>query len=597
MFDRHHIIGLLTVITLLFSVACGSDDDDDGSSGSAGSTAGAGAGGTSGSEAGAGGQAGAGGTAGAGGSAGSSAGSGGSQTVYTDEIQTASGPVQGTVYEGVRKFMGIPFAASTAGQNRWKPPQPVAAWTETLVAEGAGAACPQMDSTSGAYHASADEDCLALNVWTPDLAPAEPLPVMVWIHGGAFSIGRGSDRAYDGGNLVRNGEVVVVTVNYRLGAIGFLAHTGLSAEDPDGVSGNYGLLDQRAALEWVRDNIAAFGGDSTNVTVFGESAGGRSAVLHMIMPGSQGLFHKAIVESGYPTAGLKDLDFMEQRGARFAAAMGCDQQDDAEAVACLRALDAETITAGPEEPPAQLPGGIAYQDPESSLSFEPLMDGEHIPGQPGDLYASADAPSLPVLHGANTSEGTLFHVGVFGDLPVQTEAEYQQALSRNFGDAATEVAAQYPGASYPTPTDAIIDVTGDAVFVCPARGLAKLLAAAGTPNYLYSFDRPVEGAPALLVYPELQEIAFHAAEIPYVFHNTGFILGNLSDQTAADAIMGYWTRFAHTGDPNSDGAPTWPAYDPAADEILSISDPIETITGHRKDNCDFWEGLIAAGKI
>jgi para-nitrobenzyl esterase len=343
----------------------------------------------------------------------------------------------------------------------------------------------------------------------------------------------------------------------------------------------------------VQDNIAAFGGDRDNVTIFGESAGAHSAMLHLVMPGSRELFHRAIVQSGLALMPLDDLASFEQRGARFAAAMGCAQADAAEALACLRALDAEQITAGPESAPAQLPGGIFYQEQETALTFRPVVDGTHIPDQARRLYSDGQTAAVPVLHGATTMEGTIFHTGVFGDTPVQDEAAYLDALSRTFGDAATDVLAQYPVAGYPSANDALIEVSGDALLVCPARAMARLLAEAGISNYLYSFDLPV--ANALL--PQLADIAFHAADIPYVFGNDEFLLGDVGDPAAAAAIRGYWTRFARTGDPNGEGAPAWPAYDPAADEILDIGDSIQTTTGYKQQECEFWEGLVESGKL
>ncbi len=588
MVNRHNQIGasLFYVSHIFISVACSSEDGADGTVGSDAGVRDAGvrdidAMGSTASDA---------------NDAGDADASGG-PVVRTQVIETASGPVQGTVVEGVRRFMGIPYAASTAGANRWEPPQPVSAWIETFDALEAGPICPQINPVTRLYDSNGDEDCLSLNVWTPDPAPSNPLPVMVWLHGGGFAIGTGSDPFYDGGNLVHNGGVVVVTVNYRLGALGFLAHAGLSAADPDGVSGNYGLLDQRVALEWVQMNIAAFGGDRNNVTVFGNSAGGYSATLHLIMPGSQGLFHKAIVQSGNPMTPLTTLDAAEQMGDRFATAMGCSQQEAAEAEACLRAMDAQQIIEGPDDPPAQLPGGIFYQDRSTRISFMPLMDGKRVPDQPRALLSSAQAVTVPVLHGATTSEGTLFHTGVYQELPVENETQYLEALSRTFKDAAADIAAKYPVTNYPSANDALIQVTGDIVFVCSTRRLAILLARNGTTNYLYSFDRNTEDSIAASIYPELIGIAHHAAEVPYVFHNKGYYLGNIADEAAADTVMGYWTRFARTGDPNGDSAPIWPAFDPTDDELLSISDSIQAITGYKKDECDFWRGLLEAGKL
>src|SRR5580658_10271703 len=214
------------------------------------------------------------------------------------DVPTDEGMVHGATAGGVRSFLGIPFAATTGGDNRWKPPQPAAAWTTTLNATALGPICPQIDPSTMAYSTTSDENCLSLNVWTPDPAPTTPVPVMVWIFGGAFVFGSGGAAPYSGNNLVPKGNVVVVSMNYRVGALGFLAHSALAAEQSSGSAGNYGLLDQQAALQWVQTNIAAFGGDKTNVTLFGESAGGKSVCLQMLSPGSRGLFQQAIVESG-----------------------------------------------------------------------------------------------------------------------------------------------------------------------------------------------------------------------------------------------------------------------------------------------------------
>jgi para-nitrobenzyl esterase len=524
-------------------------------------------------------------SAGPSGSSGSSADGGGDaasiQTGLT--ITTDKGNVHGKTAGGVRAFLGIPFAGSTAGSARWKAPQPVAPWTGNRDATALGPICPQINPSTMAYDTTGSEDCLSLNVWTPDPAPARPLPVMVWIFGGAFKFGSGGAAPYGGSALVPKG-VVVVTLNYRIGALGFLAHQGLAAEATDGSTGNYGLLDQRAALEWVQSNITAFGGDKDNVTLFGESAGGNSVCLHLLSKGSRGLFHKAIIESGLCMKTASTLAAAEATGDRFATAMGCT--DASTTLSCLRALTPQAVTNGPTNTPAMLPGGLFYQDSGSEFFFQPVVDGPVLSDQPETLFAAKQIAPVPVLQGANTGEGVLFHSGVFGDTPLASVADYQAALMRRFGSSASTVAAQYPPAGYPTPNDALTQVTADAFFVCPARKTARLLEAAGNKTYLYSFGGTLDNTPLA----PLAGKAFHSAELPYVF-GQNYLLGSVPAANAplADAIEGYWTRFAATGDPNGGSAVAWPAYSSSSDQDMTLDTTIAVASGLEKAACDFWD--------
>jgi len=508
---------------------------------------------------------------------------GGAPSTNPLEITTDKGAVMGVSANGVRVWKGIPFAAPPTAENRFKPPQPVAAWTMTRDASMPGNICPQNAPSRGYL---GEEDCLYLNVFAPDPAPAMPLPVMVWFHGGAFVFGSGSDMAYDGSNLVKRGNVVIVTVNYRLGALGYLAHAGLATAES---SGNYGLLDQRAALTWVKNNIATFGGDAANVTIFGESAGGRSVCWHLLTSGSHGLFHKAIIESGFcnkPTYSKADA---EAQGARFATAVGCT--DEAMAATCLRGKPAmELVTAAVSMDPT--PGGIFYQDRATGFAFEPTIDGINITEQPGaTLAAGTGVAAVPVLQGANSDEGILFHVTVLGNVvPVMTEEEYVAALAQRYGqDAAAMIVAQYPIADFgDDPNAAITEASGDGVFLCPARQTAKLLAArTGASTYLYNFSVPLAGIPV----PALEGTAFHSGELPFVWGNP-YALGSVppDKQAIADGLQDRFLQFARTGDPNPMGAmPAWPAYTADNDTLLSFGDTITTVMSHRKEQCDFWE--------
>jgi para-nitrobenzyl esterase len=407
---------------------------------------------------------------------------------------------------------------------------------------------------------------------------------MVWIYGGAFIFGSGGG-SYDGAHLARSTGVVMVTFNYRLSSLGFLAHPALTAESQ--TSGNYGLLDQIAALKWVKANIAAFGGDPDNVTIFGESAGARSAVLHLLAEESAGLFHRAIIESGLPMLQGTPLAAAEAAGATWAAGHGCGGDAGADAgdvLACLRAKPPNELI-----PPTSntYSGGLFYQGSGASF-FQPIFDGTVIKGQPKAMFTAGTFNKVPVISGSNTAEGALFHNGIFGDTPLADEAAYRAALTRRFGTNADAIAAQYPATSYATPDEALSAVTSDAFFVCGTRELARLLSAANVTNYLYSFNGPLDPA----VRPALTGKAFHSAEIPYVFGNS-FLLGSIPEpyKPLATAVQGYWTRFAKAGDPNGAGAVAWPAYTTAQDQHLKLDMTIEAGTAHNKAKCDFWQTI------
>jgi para-nitrobenzyl esterase len=485
-------------------------------------------------------------------------------------------------------------------------------WTTTIKATALGPICPQVDPATMKYATTGDENCLSLNVWTPNPAPTTPLPVMVWIYGGAFVFGSSGAAPYSGNHLVPHG-VVVVSMNYRVGALGFLAHSGLAAEDPNHVAGNYGLLDQQAALKWVQTNIGAFGGDKTKVTIFGESAGGKSTNFHLLSPGSRGLFSGAIVESGYYSLPGLTLAQAESQGDRYAQAMGCT--DSATALSCLRAKSSMDIVNGPATTPAQLPGGTFYQDDSTSLTFQPIVDGMFLPDEPAALFASGKQAPVPVLLGANGDEGVLFQYPALGPYtPVMTNDDYVSALTRRFGATnAAMIAAHYPtsastsgpdggtapdagggsdaggdGGGLPAPNDALIQISGDAFFACPARQQAKLLSAGASKTFLYRFNGVLNGTP----FAFLMNTSFHSAELPYVFGDK-YLLGSVppASQPLVDAIEGYWTQFAKTGDPNGGSNPMWPAYTTAADQNLTLDTTIGVSTGLEKASCDFWENI------
>jgi len=507
-------------------------------------------------------------------------------------IDLSDGPIEGAVAGSTLRYMGIPFAAPPTGTLRWRPPQPVEPWQEVRDASEQAFSCIQFATAAMGDPGETSEDCLYLNVWTPDVKPAEPLPVMLWLHGGANVTGSSVDRGpdghlfYDGQSYIESAPrpVVVVTANYRLGRLGFLAHAGLTAEE--GTSGNYALMDQQAALRWVRDNISAFGGDPENVTLFGESAGAQDAFLLLMAPESKGLFHRAILESPpncYSWRWRWDLEQAEVGGAAFADFIGCSGADDAEVVNCLRDLSVEELKKTAES--EVLPGGFMYQEP-LPYRFQPIIDGVILPDRIADIVAADQYIKIPVIVGTNASEGTLFHHDILGAIAPANDSEYKQALQRGFGDSADAVAAEYPISDYDTPNDALIDVSGDSTIICQARNLARALTDQGGTVFEYNYAHAVGFGIFSSFGPT------HAAELSLVWGGA-FIN---EDATASDKALGatifdYWTRFAYTGDPNGDDAPQWPRFETDTEPEVVLADPVSTIEGRKSDKCDFWANI------
>ncbi|MBI5503633.1 MAG: carboxylesterase family protein [Deltaproteobacteria bacterium] len=489
-------------------------------------------------------------------------------------IHLSDGDVQGQLNDASREFLGIPFAAPPVGELRWRPPVPVTPWSGVVGATTFSPACPQQAGNSGTD--SENEDCLYLNVWTPQATQTAPRAVMVWIHGGGNVTGSTGDgipfpdydgHFYDGHLLAEERNVVVVSLNYRLGVFGFFAHPDLASENlayPYG--GNQGLLDQVAALEWVRDNIAAFGGDPGNVTIFGESAGSIDVCVHQVSPLSRGLFHRAISQSG----GCTTLQRTAAEGAAtaqgFAAAEGCSGPDE---LGCLRALPAATVLAD-AQPLVATPGA-------SQLGI--VVDGGFLPDQPRTLFDSGEYAKVPYVLGFNSDEGTVF---LLSTPPVTTEAEYVAALEAQLGVFAADVVAAYPAGDFASPQDALASVVGDAFLVCPTYDVARRSAAGRARTYLYNFARetPIPVAQVLGLG------AFHGAEIPYVFGSISFT--GPSDAGLGRRIREYWSRFAERGRPRARQAVGWPRYKDRSDRILRVNIQLNVVKGLRRDKCEMW---------
>ena len=448
-------------------------------------------------------------------------------------VLTDSGLVQGAAAGDLTVYKGIPFAAPPVGELRWRDPQPVAKWDGVrLTTEFAN------DPYQGDGKGKVGEDCLYLNVWTPAKSAGERVPVLVWIYGGGFSFGSTSTPVHNGEHLARKG-VVLVTLNYRVGTLGFLAHPALSAESPQHVSGNYGLLDQIAGLQWVRRNIAAFGGDPEKVTIFGESAGGISVSMLCASPLAHGLFRGAISESGgsfgptrpttYPGENMRTLADAEASGVTYAKNAG------AASLADLRRL-----------PPDKLPGGWG------TGTAWPIVDGWVIPDDQHKLYAAAKYNDVDILVGYNSDEGLSFS-------REKTPEEFIANVRKRYGPFADKLLAAYPVGDKTVPKTAR-DLMRDAAFGWQTWAWATLQAKRGTSRvFYYYFDQHRDYAAGA---PDADHGTPHGVDVPYVFQTLDRKDAKLTpgDWAVSDALSTYWTNFTKHGDPNGAGVLAWPRF-------------------------------------
>jgi para-nitrobenzyl esterase len=493
------------------------------------------------------------------------------------EVATTLGVVRGARGNGHQRFLGIPYAAPPVGERRWRAPEEPAPWRGVREATVKPSACAQ---EAAGFVSIGDEDCLYLNVHTPDPRP-EGAPVLVWIHGGAFVFGEGLQ--LDGGTagdvLAREHGLVVVSMNYRLGAFGFLANDAL------GSSGNEGLLDQQAALRWVQREIASFGGDPAKVTIVGESAGGLSACLHLLSPGSRGLFRAAVVQSGLCAAALPTRATQLGVSAEFAAALGCDGAADVPA--CLRAAGTSRVKAA-----GALSGNLLEVLAGGRRTWWPNVDGATVPGQFLDRVAAGEFARVPVVAGWNRDEGTLFIALAERAGTVVDEAEYLRmtdVVAARAGLDGAEVRARYPLTDYADPGAALGAAIGHQGLACPSRRAALALAAAGVPTRVYHFTYPDA---AFQLGADRPLGAFHSAEIQFVFGRPSR-LGTRSfegDELALHrAMSGYWARFVRDLDPSGADAPPWPAFDPSEERHLRFDRAIEAGAAADREACAFWE--------
>lgn len=465
-------------------------------------------------------------------------------------VKVKQGQAQGTVVDGVAIFKGLPFAAPPVGDLRWRVPRPPAKWSGIRAATAFSSSCAQT------------EDCLYLNVYEPaGTKSGAKLPVMVWIHGGAFLFGSGS--SYDGSQFARQG-VVVVTVNYRLGRAGWFAHPALTAENPKGPLGNYGLMDQVAALHWVADNIKGFGGDAKNVTIFGESAGAISVNYLMLAPQAKGLFNKALSESGFGRLPARPISSVEQNGVDFAEKAGVHGSDAAAAKA-LRALSWSELTANV--------AGIGAVG-----QLLPMADGKMITGSAAEGFAQGQEAHVPYLLGGNSDEASLTRRGLnakerFASIQERREAFLAAYDPENTGDADRIIARLI--------TDSSISE--------PDRDLARLHAQHGNATYVYYFSyTPAAQRATLFGLP-------HGGELAYVFNTPRTTPFDDEGKAVATAANRYWAQFAKSGDPDSAGGAAWPKFDAADEYVMEFpASGVPVAAKHfHKDRLDWVEAGLA----
>ena len=469
------------------------------------------------------------------------------------KVTLEAGVLEGTYFgsEGQVAFLGVPYAAPPIGELRWKPPQPVNQWTGIRNATQFGAVCPQLPATQWLPYINGNEDCLYLNIWTTQFHANTHLPVIVFFHGGGNVAGYSQMKPL--GPALSPLGVLVVTANYRLGPFGFFAHPALTAESQHGSSGNYGLLDQLQALKWVQENIASFGGDPTRVTVMGQSAGAVDIGLLMASPLAKGLFHRAILESGDCQSTLNkeirsplSYNFIsgtgESDGERLAKDLGIAGGPDA--LRELRNVSTEKI--------------LDAWSKDGELRFEAIVDGWVVPQQPAKIFAEGRQVNVPILVGSNADEAT-----VFGSSQVQTVDQFREYLRQDTGKFADQEFRAYPATTDSEVRTRYLEYQSD-LFAYGARSMARAMTHLGQKAYLYYFTYAETGKRADLGAYHGEELKFLSESFPDDWQH------NPEDKKLGMAVRTYWAQFAKTSDPNTQGLPDWPVYDPPSDQCFEL---------------------------
>lgn len=477
-----------------------------------------------------------------------------------EPVKIHSGLISGEVLDsskGLQAFRGIPFAAPPVGDLRWRPPQDVAPWDGVRECVEFGPVAPQSPGLTGLVGdplPPSDEDCLYLNIWTTKAGTGAKQPVMVWIHGGGFNVGWSNQTAYEGSELAKRG-VVIVTINYRLGPLGFFAHPALSAESVRNVSGNYGMLDNVAALEWVQKNIAAFGGDAGNVTIFGESAGGTIVGALCVSPLTKGIVHRAIGQSPggtdtYLKKSTENSRSAEDIGKAWASRVVGDDTDDM--LAALRAIPADELL------------GTGFQ-------AKIAVDGWFMNDLTETAFANGNQNDIPIIMGTNTDEGTIF----VNSYPWRTVEAYRNGMKGQFGDEAGEILKLYPVSSDGDILGALNVFIADTWFLRPATGMLRGMDNVSSNAYQYVFTHRSQRTP--------ERGAYHSSEMYYPFNTLHPADAKSENPELAEAIIQYWVQFAKTGNPNVDGLPAWPEYKTDSARYLELGEEIKTGSAYRHE--------------
>ncbi|XP_060094741.1 cholinesterase-like [Heteronotia binoei] len=510
-------------------------------------------------------------------------------------VVTSSGPIQGKYLSAgsrnVTAYLGIPYAEPPVGKLRFQKPLPHKPWRHILEATNFGNSCPQIvifgtpDSAIFNANTPRSEDCLFLNVWVPHPRPSTPAAVLVWIYGGGFFFGTTSLVIYDGAFLAATENVIVVSMNYRLGALGFLSL-------PPAAPGNVGLFDQQLALKWVRENAAAFGGDPTRITIFGESAGGASVNYHLLSPGSQPLFDRAVLQSGTAIATWPWVspEKAKKKALALAKVMGCTEGEDSAVVSCLQGKRIEEF---PE---------YKFSAAFLSIHFVPTTDGDFLPDDPQKLVDSGHFQSKPMMIGITSDEGSMFVFYAFNNSLLTWEQLLQglkMTLPNTTEDFIQSIALRYSEAEPEGPEryrSALSQAWGDYLFVCPANRIAMVTAKTGSPVYAYTFTHRSIGT----VWPEWMG-SHHEAELPYIFGTLTLLPGTNVTHTEVELelisrVMRYWAEFARSSNPTpSDVSETkWPPYNPAEQNFFRISTELPQVMKPSPTwLCRFWKAFLA----
>lgn len=485
-------------------------------------------------------------------------------------VQTDVGPVRGVRAGAVLSWKGIPYAEPPLGAGRFRPPVPAAAWQEPLDTVDFGPPCMQVDE--GTDEVVGSEDCLTLNVWAPAAPQAERLPVLFWIHGGDNVVGSGNEGgSYDGSWVAEHGPAVIVTIQYRLGAFGWLAHPAFAVESAAGAAGNYGLADAVEALRWVQRNIERFGGDPDRVLVYGQSAGASNTCALVASPLARGLFSRAAMHSLW--CFTVEPETIAETNRVVEEWTGCTGAEDV--AACLRAVPADLLT---EAPGASLRGTTEQAD------YYEVVDGWLLPESPVDAIRSGRHNAMPIALGTTADEYTILMPYFLGDREVQDRADFDAVLDEWFGDRAAEVALAYHPRDYGGPLGALTAIISDVYMHCPTRAAARAaLAGQAEPVFRWVWGHARDDGRGD------EYGAYHGVDVALVFHSFVDREPSWNEEALSEQVVAAWMSFAETGDPNTPDAFDWPAYDALVEPALWIDTRESVVEGWHDETCDFWD--------